>query len=87
MVCEHTGKAFYERKKQLFREWYYKNLAHKEFREKMREKNRASYKKTRENMKQLKEMNDELVKENLQLRLIIDDLKEMIDFEEEEVET
>lgn len=84
MVCEHEGKPFYERKKQLFKEWYWKNKASEDFREKMRQKGRDSYKRSRENMKMLKSINEELEKQNTQLRLIIDDLKEMIQFEENE---
>ena len=84
MVCDHEGKPFYERKKQLFKEWYWKNKASEDFREKMRQKSRDSYKRSRENLKMLKSINEELEKQNTQLRSVIEDLKEIIKFDENE---
>lgn len=82
--CIHTNKPFYERKKQLFREWYWRNKASEEFREKMREKGREAYLKSRNNLKELKKLNVELERQNEEYRLIIDDLKKLLDFELEE---
>ena len=84
MVCDYEGKPFYERKKQLFKEWYWKNKASEDFREKMRQKSRDSYKRSRENLKMLKSINEELEKQNTQLRSVIEDLKEIIKFDENE---
>lgn len=84
MVCDHEGKPFYERKKQLFKEWYWKNKASEDFREKMRQKSRDSYKRSRENLKMLKSINQELERQNTQLRSVIEDLKEIIKFDENE---
>jgi hypothetical protein len=81
MTCEHEGKAFYERKKELFKVWYWKNKASEEFRERMRLKSKESYKKSKDNMKMLKSINEELEAQNKQLRDIIEDLKEIIDFD------
>ena len=81
MVCEHTGKAFYERKKQIFRDWYWSQRGSKEFREKMREKSKNSYKKSKENLKTLRDVNKELEEQNEILRSIIEDLKDIIEFE------
>ena len=81
MVCEHTGKAFYERKKQIFKDWYWAQRGSQEFRDKMKEKSRTGYKKSKENLRILKDVNKELEEENEILRNIIEDLKDLIEFD------
>lgn len=81
MTCEHTGKAFYERKKQIFRDWYWSQRGSQEFRDKMKEKSRVGYKKSKENLKMLKDVNKELEEQNDILRSVIEDLKDIIEFE------
>lgn len=84
MVCEHTGKAFYERKKQIFKDWYWSQRGSKEFRDKMKEKSRTGYRKSKENLKSLRDVNKELEEQNEILRSVIEDLKDIIDFEIQE---
>lgn len=86
MVCEHSGKPFYERKKELFRQWYWKNKANTDFREKIKENSRNAYKKSKENLNVLKDINKELERQNDILRGMVEDLKEIIEFDLKEFE-
>ena len=78
MVCEHEGKEFYERKKRLFKEWYWKNKCNPEFVKKQRERNYETYKKRETELKNLRENNKILEKQNQELREIIEQLEKEI---------